>query len=96
MSAMPAMPPRTTTGRANPAAATDPNGEPAPDGQMVPGAPDDMYWAIGLGNQIISIDPGSDTVAVRIGPPSTGAHPGAFGTAAISRVVTEALVDKNR
>ena len=50
-----------------------------------------MYWAHGLGNQLISVDPGSDTVVVRLGPMSdtmTG-----FGRAEIAKVVTEALVD---
>jgi CubicO group peptidase (beta-lactamase class C family) len=74
-----------------PAAATDPNAGPGKDGQAVPGAPEDMFWAIGLGNQIISVDPGSDTVVVRIGP-ATATGTSAFGTKAIARVVTEALV----
>lgn len=79
----------------NTVAATDPNGEPGPDGQAVPGAPEDMYWAHGLGNQIISVDPGSDTVAVRLGPAAAGAaaSPEAFSRDDIARVVTEALTD---
>ncbi|HEY8544246.1 MAG TPA: serine hydrolase domain-containing protein [Acidimicrobiales bacterium] len=79
----------------NTVAATDPNGGPSPDGQAVPGAPEDMYWAHGLGNQLISVDPGSGTVAVRLGTGNAGAagQPGAFGRHAIARVVTEALVD---
>lgn len=79
----------------NPGSATDPDesGPDAapPDGQAVPDAPDDMYWAHGLGNQLISVDPGSDTVVVRLGPMSdttTG-----FGRAEIAKVVTEALAD---
>ena len=36
-------------------------------GQIVPGAPDDMFWALGLGNQIVQVDPGSKTVVVRLG-----------------------------
>jgi hypothetical protein len=57
---------------------------------LVPGAPDDMYFALGLGNQIIAVDPGSETVVVRLG--GAGAPPGAapFDTAAAARVVTEA------
>lgn len=77
----------------SPAAATDPNAGPSPDGQAVPDAPDDMFWAIGLGNQLISVDPGSDTVVVRIGP-ATANGTSAFGSQAIAKVVTEALVDK--
>ena len=76
-----------------PAAATDPNAGPAKDGQAVPDAPNDMFWAIGLGNQIISVDPGSDTVAVRIGPTTANGTSG-FGTREIAKVVTEALVTR--
>ena len=36
-------------------------------GRLVPGAPDGMYWALGLGNQIIQVDPGTSTVVVRLG-----------------------------
>jgi CubicO group peptidase (beta-lactamase class C family) len=72
-------------------AATDPNAGPAPDGQAVPGAPEDMYWAHGLGDQIISVDPGSGTVTVRLGPAAAAAD--TFGRADMARVVTEALVD---
>lgn len=79
----------------NPGSATNPD-ESGPDaappqGQAVPDAPEDMYWAHGLGNQLISVDPGSDTVVVRLGPMSdtiTG-----FGRDDIAKVVTEALVD---
>jgi hypothetical protein len=58
---------------------------------MVPGAPDDMYWAIGLGNQIIQVDPGTRTVVVRLGIPEAQPVPPTFGTAEASRVVTEAV-----
>jgi CubicO group peptidase (beta-lactamase class C family) len=60
-------------------------------GQMVTGAPDDMYWAIGLGNQIIQVDPGSKTVVVRLGTGEARPTPPTFGTAEASRVVTEAV-----
>jgi CubicO group peptidase (beta-lactamase class C family) len=65
-------------------------GGDAEDAQLVPGAPEDMYFALGLGNQIIAVDPGSETVVVRLG--GAGAPPGAapFDTAAAARVVTEA------
>ncbi len=42
-------------------------GEP---GNLVPGAPEDMYFAQGLGGQVIAVDPGTDTVVVRLGPPT--------------------------
>ena len=77
----------------NPAAAT---AATAPDvsvaeGQAVPGAPEDMFWAHGLGDQIIAVDPGSDTVVVRLGEGEAGGT--AFSRAAMAKVVTEALVD---
>ncbi|WP_018500300.1 serine hydrolase domain-containing protein [Parafrankia discariae] len=61
-------------------------------GQLVPTAPVDMYWAIGLGNQILQIDPGSGTVVVRLGSGEARPRPPTFGVADASRVVTEALV----
>lgn len=77
------------------AQATTP-GEAGPDtaeSQLVPGAPEDMFFALGLGNQIVAVDPGSETVVVRLGgaSPPEGATP--FDTAAAARVVTDALVD---
>lgn len=50
----------------NPAA--DPTDQAETFGQAVRSAPEDMYWAIGLGSQIVQVDPGSDTVVVRLGP----------------------------
>lgn len=60
-------------------------------GQMAPGAPDDMYFALGLGGQVIAIDPGSETVVVRLGPVGTPGAPG-FGAKDAAAVVTQALV----
>jgi CubicO group peptidase (beta-lactamase class C family) len=64
--------------------------------QLVAGAPDDMYWAVGAYGQIIQVDPGSGTVVVRFG----GGHPdGLSGTHFLpytARVVTEALDGTNR
>ncbi len=37
------------------------------DDQMAPGAPEDMFWAVGLGDQVLQVDPGSETVVVRTG-----------------------------
>ena len=34
---------------------------------IAPGAPSSMYWALGLGNQIVQVDPDSKTVVVRLG-----------------------------
>jgi CubicO group peptidase (beta-lactamase class C family) len=67
------------------------------ESRMVQGAPDDMYFALGLGGQIIAIDPGSETVVVRLAPfrglgGGNGGLPN-FGLGDVARVVTEALVD---
>ena len=61
-------------------------------GRLVPGAPADMYWALGLGNQLVQVDPGSRTVVVRLGTADTFSQPPTFGPAEASRVVTEAVV----
>lgn len=79
----------------NPGSATDPDASgpdaAPPEGQAVPDAPDEMYWAHGLGNQIIAVDPTSETVVVRLGPMSDTSE--GFGRAETTKVVTEALVD---
>jgi CubicO group peptidase (beta-lactamase class C family) len=79
----------------SPTQATSP-GAPAAEGQdtqMVPGAPEDMFFALGLGNQVVAVDPGSETVVVRLGGagPPDGAEP--FDVTRAATVVTEALVD---
>ena len=56
-----------------------------------PGAPADMYWALGLGNQLIQVDPGSRTVVVRLGAAGARPQPPTFGPPEASRVVTEAV-----
>lgn len=75
--------------------ATAPGAPPADgeDTQLVPGAPEDLFFALGLGDQIVAVDPGSETVVVRLGGPVTpeGATP--FDTADAAAVVTDALVD---
>ena len=63
-------------------------------GRMVPGAPDSMYWAIGLGNQLIQIDPATKTVVVRLGSAAVIPLPPTFGPAEASKVVTEAVRPK--
>jgi CubicO group peptidase (beta-lactamase class C family) len=64
----------------------------AKPGQLVPGAPSDMYWALGLGNQLIQIDPGSKTVVVRLGTADPLTAPPTFGPAQAARVVTQAVI----
>lgn len=61
---------------------------------LVPGAPDDMFWALGLGNQVVQVDPGSDTVVVRLGTGEAQPTPPTFGRDDTSKVVTEAIVGK--
>jgi CubicO group peptidase (beta-lactamase class C family) len=41
--------------------------EPHPDGMLHPGAPEDNFCAVGLGNQFIEVMPSLDMVVVRIG-----------------------------
>ncbi|HET6953858.1 MAG TPA: serine hydrolase [Acidimicrobiales bacterium] len=65
-------------------------GGDADDAQLVPGAPDDMYFALGLGDQIIAVDPGSETVVVRLGGVDVPDGAAPFGARAIARVVTDA------
>jgi CubicO group peptidase (beta-lactamase class C family) len=60
--------------------------------RVVPGAPNDMYWALGLGNQLIQIDPGTRTVVVRLGSSELVPRPPTFGPVEASRVVTQAVV----
>jgi len=61
-------------------------------GRLVPGAPANMYWALGLGNQIIQVDPGSRTVVVRLGTADAFSQQPTFGPAEASKVVTQAVV----
>ncbi len=60
-------------------------------GRMVEGAPGSMYWALGLGDQLIQIDSGSQTVVVRLGSAAPLLIPSSFGPAEASTVVTRAL-----
>jgi CubicO group peptidase (beta-lactamase class C family) len=75
--------------------ATGAGQEPPDDApsQLVPGAPEDMFFAVGLGNQIVAVDPGSETVVVRLGGGTAAEGAPEFGTARAAAVVTDALVD---
>lgn len=66
--------------------------EHARRGRLVAGAPNDMYWALGLGNQLIQVDPGTKTVVVRLGTGDPLTAPPTFGPAQASRVVSEAVI----
>jgi hypothetical protein len=50
-----------------------------------------MFWALGLGNQLVQVDPGSRTVVVRLGTAEPRPKPPTFGPAEASKVVTEAV-----
>jgi CubicO group peptidase (beta-lactamase class C family) len=63
-------------------------------GRIVPGAPNEMYWALGLGNQLVQVDPGTQTVVVRLGQPVPDPKPPTFGPAEASRVVTQAVTHR--
>jgi CubicO group peptidase (beta-lactamase class C family) len=39
-----------------------------PEGQIAPGLPDDVFWALGFNNQIVAVIPSERIVAVRLGP----------------------------
>jgi len=60
-------------------------------GRLVPGAPDDLFWALGLGNQLVQVDRASGTVVVRLGTGVPRPQPPTFGPAEASKVVTTAL-----
>ncbi|HEY8527975.1 MAG TPA: serine hydrolase [Acidimicrobiales bacterium] len=62
----------------------------APVRQTAPEASEDMFWALGLGGQVVQVDPATETVVVRLGPGNPTAQ---FGSAQTARVVTEALVE---
>src|SRR5262249_18287855 len=69
--------------------------------RLVPSAPAAMYWALGLGGQVVQVDPGSATARVRLAPASlTGGstrsgpgNSGSYGPGETAKVVTDALVD---
>jgi CubicO group peptidase (beta-lactamase class C family) len=63
----------------------------ADDDQMVPGAPAAMFWAIGLGDQIVQVDPESETVVVRMASDDPADGAGFYPPALAAAVVTDAL-----
>ncbi|HEX4778146.1 MAG TPA: serine hydrolase domain-containing protein [Acidimicrobiia bacterium] len=60
-------------------------------GRIAPGAPESMYWALGLGNQVVQVDPASRTVVVRLGTGTPRPKPPTFGPLEASKVVTDAV-----
>lgn len=41
-------------------------------GRLAPSVPDDAFWALGWGNQLLAVVPSRDVVAVRLGPKPAG------------------------
>lgn len=74
-------------------ATTGEEGSEVKVGQMVPAAPDDVFWALGLGGQIIAVHPSSGTVAVRLAPTRAPEGATGFGNGTLSLGVEAALVD---
>ena len=62
--------------------------------QMVPGAPDDIYWALGAGGQYIAIHPTSGIVAVRLAPVQAPEGSTGFGNGDLSKGAEAALVER--
>jgi len=60
--------------------------------QLVPGAPEDMFWAVGAFGQVIQVHPGTDTVVVRFGSSHPEGPSGLRFLGSTARVVTDALV----
>lgn len=59
--------------------------------KMVPSAPDDTFFALGLGNQIIAVVPEENLVAVRLGPVNKTANATAFNQATLVEGALAAL-----
>lgn len=62
------------------------------DLQLVPDAPDDMYWALGFGGRFIQVHPATDTVVVRLGGASGDGHE-AENIHLVTRMITEGMAE---
>jgi CubicO group peptidase (beta-lactamase class C family) len=71
--------------------AADP--EAGGDDQMAPGSPEAMFWAIGLGDQVVQVDPDSETVLVRMASDDPDAGGTLYPVTLGAAVIDEALVD---
>ena len=62
------------------------------DGQLVPGAPEDAFWALGFNDQIVAVIPSEGIVAVRLGakpPPEAPFSRGELTTGVLAAVTGE-------
>lgn len=64
--------------------------EESSESQRVPGAPDDLVWALGLGSQIVQVHDETDTVVVRLGPAMSNSP---YSETETARVVIDAVTD---
>jgi CubicO group peptidase (beta-lactamase class C family) len=62
------------------------------DLQLVPDAPESMYWALGFGGRFIQVDPATDTVVVRLGG-ATQEGMEAENMHLVTRMVTEGMAE---
>lgn len=62
-------------------------------GQMVEGAPENAFFALGAGGQQIEVFPDQDVVAVRLAPVNVPKGSPGFEVGDLAKVVTEALQD---
>ncbi len=63
------------------------------DGQLVPGVPEDVFWALGFNDQVVAVIPSEGIVAVRMGakpPPDAPFGRGELTTGVLSAVVEPA------
>jgi CubicO group peptidase (beta-lactamase class C family) len=69
----------------------NPDGSGVREGGIAPHAPDDMYAALGLGNQIVAVFPSSGVVAVRLGGVNRSPDAATFTVADLGAGITAAL-----
>jgi CubicO group peptidase (beta-lactamase class C family) len=60
------------------------------DGQLVPGAPEDVFWALGFNDQVVAVIPSEGIVAVRMGARPPEEAP--FGRAELTNGVLSAVI----
>jgi CubicO group peptidase (beta-lactamase class C family) len=66
------------------------DGEATENGRMIADAPEDMYWAQGLGGQTIQVHPATGTVVTRMDADVDSS----YGSRDTARFITEALVEE--